>query len=131
MAGEFSVEIVTPDKKFFEGTAEMIVVRTINGDVGILKNHASYVAPLDIGVLKLKKDGSFKEATVAGGFIQVDKEKTTILTEAAEWADQIDVQRANKAKEEAEAKIKSASGKEIDLLEVDLKKAINRINTSK
>ncbi|CAH2215003.1 ATP synthase F1 subunit epsilon [Tepidibacter aestuarii] len=131
MAGEFSVEIVTPDKKFFEGTAEMVVVRTINGDVGILKNHASYVAPLDIGVLKLKKDGSFKEATVAGGFIQVDKEKTTILTEAAEWADQIDIQRANKAKEEAEAKIKSAHGKEIDLLEIDLKKAINRINTSK
>ncbi|MEJ8553964.1 F0F1 ATP synthase subunit epsilon [Tepidibacter sp. Z1-5] len=130
MAGEFSVEIVTPDKKFFEGTAEMVVVRTINGDVGILKNHASYVAPLDIGLLKLKKNGSFKEASVAGGFIQVDKEKTTILTEAAEWADQIDVQRANKAKEEAEAKIKSADEKEVKLAKVDLKKAINRIEVS-
>lgn len=131
MAGEFSVEIVTPDKKFFEGTTEMVVVRTINGDVGILKNHASYVAPLDIGLLKLKKDGSFREATVAGGFIQVDKEKTTILTEAAEWVDQIDVQRATKAKEEAEIKIKSANGKKMDAFEIDLKKAINRISNSR
>lgn len=128
----FNLQIVTPDRLFFDDEVEMIVVRTTEGDVGILKNHTNYVAPLDIGVLKIKKDGHFKEATIAGGFIQVDKEKTTIVTEAAEWPMDIDVERARKAKERAEAIInRRISDLELDMAEVKLKKAINRIRVAK
>jgi F-type H+-transporting ATPase subunit epsilon len=130
VAGEFALEIVTPDKKFFEGTAEMVVVRTTEGDVGILKNHASYVAPLDVGVLKIKKEGVFKEAAIAGGFIQVDKEKTTILTETAEWSHEIDLQRAQRAKERAKSKLKTTNEKDLRLVEFKLKKALNRIKVA-
>lgn len=128
MAGEFSLEIVTPDKKFFEGSAEMIVVRTTEGDIGIMKNHINYVAPLDIGVLRIKKDGTYKEAAVAGGFVQVDKEKTTVLTEAAEWAEEIDIERAKKAKEKAETKLKTSKETDLTVVEFKLKKAVNRIS---
>ncbi len=128
MAGEFALEIVTPDKKFFEGPTEMIVVRTTEGDVGIMKNHINYVAPLDVGVLKIKRQGTFKEAAIAGGFIQVDKEKTTVVTEAAEWADEIDIERAKTAKQKAETKLKAAKESDLAVVELKLKKAINRIS---
>lgn len=85
MASEFTVEIVTPDKTFYNGSAEMIIVRTTEGDRGILKNHIPLVAGLSTGTLRIKKDGKYKEAKISGGFMNVDKEKTVILTESAEW----------------------------------------------
>ncbi|CBH22235.1 AtpC [Acetoanaerobium sticklandii] len=127
----FNLQIVTPDKLFYNEEVDMLVVRTTEGDVGILKGHTDYVASLDIGIIKIKKDGVFKEATIAGGFIQVDKEKTTILTEAAEWPIEIDVERAKKAKELAESIInRKLSEREMDMAEVRLKKALNRIRTA-
>ena len=127
----FNLQIVTPDKLFYNEDVDMLVVRTTEGDVGILKGHTGYVASLDIGIIKIKKDGVFKEATIAGGFIQVDKEKTTILTEAAEWPVEIDVERAKKAKELAESIInRKLSDREMDMAEVRLKKALNRIRTA-
>ena len=127
----FNLQIVTPDKPFYNDDVDMLVVRTTEGDVGILKGHTDYVASLDIGNIKIKKDGVFKEATIAGGFIQVDKEKTTILTEAAEWPTEIDVERANKAKDLAETIItRKISDIEMDMAEIRLKKAINRIKTA-
>ena len=79
MANVFALEIVTPDKTFYNGNAEMIVVR------GILKNHRPLVAGLATGTLRIKLDGKFKDAKVSGGFMNVDKEKTVIVTESAEW----------------------------------------------
>ena len=81
----FALEIVTPDKTFYNGNAEMIVVRTTEGDRGILKNHRPLVAGLATGTLRIKLDGKFKDAKVSGGFMNVDKEKTVIVTESAEW----------------------------------------------
>ena len=85
MASEFAVKIVTPDKIFYEDKTEMIIVRTTEGDRGILKNHRPLVAGLSDGTLKIKKEGKYKEAKVSGGFIQVEKEQAVILTESAEW----------------------------------------------
>lgn len=131
MANPFGLEIVTPDKVFYKGTAEMVVVTTTEGDIGILRNHTPYVAGLAVGKLRLKLEGKFTEAAIAGGFIQVDKEKTTILTEAAEWAEDIDIDRAKKSKEEAENELKGTTEKhKIEELELKLKKAVNRIDIS-
>ena len=85
MANVFALEIVTPDKTFYNGNAEMIVVRTTEGDRGILKNHRPLVAGLSDGTLRLKREGKFKEAKISGGFVQVEKEQAVILTESAEW----------------------------------------------
>ncbi|HSQ88824.1 hypothetical protein, partial [Romboutsia sp.] len=67
MASEFTVEIVTPDKTFYNGTAEMIIVRTTEGDRGILKNHRPLVTGLATGTLRIKKDGNYKDAKISGG----------------------------------------------------------------
>ena len=85
MASEFAVKIVTPEKVFYEGQTEMIIVRTTQGDRGILKKHRPLVAGLSDGTLKIKKEGKYKEAKVSGGFIQVEKEQAVVLTESAEW----------------------------------------------
>ncbi|MGL5650413.1 MAG: ATP synthase F1 subunit epsilon [Paraclostridium sp.] len=85
MASEFAVKIVTPEKVFYEGQTEMIIVRTTEGDRGILKNHRPLVAGLSDGTLRLKREGKFKDAKISGGFVQVEKEQAVILTESAEW----------------------------------------------
>lgn len=85
MASEFALEIVTPDKTFYNSTAEMIIVRTTEGDRGILKNHRPLVAGLATGTLRIKKDGKFTDAKISGGFMNVDKDKTVIVTESADW----------------------------------------------
>lgn len=79
------VEVVTPDEVFFKGDTEMIIVRTTKGDRGILKNHRPLVAVLSDGNLRIKQNGKFKEAKISGGFMNVNKEKTVIITEKAIW----------------------------------------------
>ncbi|MGO1370438.1 MAG: F0F1 ATP synthase subunit epsilon [Senegalia sp. (in: firmicutes)] len=129
MAATFDLEIVTPDRKFFEDQVEMVVVRGLEGDIGILKNHTPYVTPLAIGRVKIKQNGKYKVATVAEGYLDVTKTKTTIVTDAAEWPEEIDLNRAELAKKRAEEKLKRKE-KDIDTrrAEIALKKAINRIN---
>lgn len=129
---EFMLEIVTPDRKFFEDKVEMVIVRGIEGDIGILKNHTPLVSPLGIGRVRIKQNGKFKEAAIASGYIEVFKDKTTIITDAAEWPEEIDVERAKAAKERAERKLKSGKGeKDTIRAEISLKKAINRLEVAK
>jgi F-type H+-transporting ATPase subunit epsilon len=131
MASTFELEIVTPDRNFFEGEVEMIVVRTVRGDVGILKDHIPFVSPLAIGSIRIKKDGKYKEAACADGFIRVSKEKTTILTDSAEWAEEIDIERAKASAQRAEDRLKN-SNSDTDVLraQVALKRALNRLKVA-
>ncbi|QEK13215.1 F0F1 ATP synthase subunit epsilon [Crassaminicella thermophila] len=132
MASTFELEIVTPDRKFFEGSVERLVVRTSQGDEGILKDHMFMVSPLQIGVIKIKQDGKYKEAACAGGFIQVKEEKTTIITDSAEWPEEIDVKRAEKAKERAEKRLQSP-GSDIDMkrAQAALQRSLTRLRVAK
>ncbi|AFS77286.1 F-ATPase, F1 complex, subunit epsilon AtpC [Gottschalkia acidurici 9a] len=126
---QFKLEIVTPDRKFLEADVSMLVARTIDGDMAILKNHIPLVTPLDIGIIKMNyEDGTSKKASIAGGYMEVTKEKTTIVTESAEWPEEIDRRRAEEAKKRAEERI-SKKNKDTDVLraELALKRAINRI----
>ena len=85
MANVFALEIVTPDKTFYNGNAEMIIVRTTEGDRGILKNHRPVLAGLSTCTLRIKLYVKFKDAKISGVFMNVDKDKTVIVTESAEW----------------------------------------------
>ncbi|QXM06704.1 F0F1 ATP synthase subunit epsilon [Crassaminicella indica] len=132
MASTFQLEIVTPDRRFFEGQVERIVVRTIQGDMGILKDHMFTVSPLEIGVLKIKQNGKYKEAACAGGFIQIKEDKTTIITDSAEWPEEIDIERAKAAKKRAEEHLKNPQ-ENTDALRAKaaLKRALTRIRVAK
>ncbi|MBB6216347.1 F-type H+-transporting ATPase subunit epsilon [Anaerosolibacter carboniphilus] len=132
MASAFQLEIVTPDRKFYEDEVDMVVVRTTAGDLGILKNHMSLVSPLAVGAIKIKKNGEYLEAACAGGFVQVRQDKATIITDSAEWPAEIDVERAKKAAERAEDRLKTKSS-EIDMIRAQaaLDRALNRLRVAR
>lgn len=128
----FHLSVVTPDRMFFDGDVERVVVRTVSGDVGILKGHAKYISALGIGAMRIRTEDGEKTAALAEGFIKVDGEKTLVLASACEWADEIDIVRAQKAEERAKELLKSAESKiEHDLAERKLKRALNRLHIAK
>ena len=128
----FRLKIVAPDKTFFDGETEQIIVKTTEGNVGILANHTKYVANLPAGPLKVKQeDGSFKSAAISSGIISVADNAVSILATTIEWADEIDIERAKKAEEVARERIKNDdSSKDIDRATLKLKRALNRINVA-
>ena len=125
----FRLQIVTPDRTVFDGEVEEIIVRTTVGDKGVLARHEPYVAALTIGRLKVKIGGAFRTAAISEGIIKVEKEKTIVLVQSCEWAEEIDRGRAEKAKTVAEERMKNASDRDYLVAEYKLKRAINRIET--
>ena len=127
-----NVKIITPEKTFFGGSSERVIARTSAGNVALLAGHAPYVANLKPSPLQIKIDGAFKTAAVSGGVIRVSPtEGVTVICPAIEWAEDIDVARAKRAKEAADAKIKeNASKKEFDRAEQKLKRALNRLTVA-
>lgn len=87
----FHLKVLTVDKQFFDGEVDRIVVRTSQGDVGILPNHVPYVAALGVGGLTIIRNGERRVAAVSGGFVDVSAEQTVVLARTCEWADEIDV----------------------------------------
>ena len=132
MSTPFRLKVITPDKEFFDGETAQIIVRTSQGDTGILANHVKYVANLPVGILKIKMpDGKFRPAAISGGMVKVSKEKTTIIVTAAEWSDEIDLERAKRAEENARELLKAQkSSFEFERANLKLKRALNRINVS-
>lgn len=124
----FHLRVVTAERDFYNDEVERIVVRTTEGDVGILANHVPYVAALGIGGLKIVQNGTSRTAAITGGFVEVGKDGTTVLARTCEWADEIDINRAREAAERAKAELqRKLSEQEHDRADVKLKKAINRI----
>lgn len=95
----FHLKIVTPDGLIYDGQAEELLVRTTNGDVGILARHMNYVAPLGMGRAVIVSDGQRRTAACIGGMVSVSKGEVTLVPTTFEWADKIDVARAEAARE--------------------------------
>ena len=127
----FKLQILTPDKLFFDGETDNVIVRTTVGDKGILARHEEYVAALPIGKMKVRINGNFRTAAVSEGVVKVSRDKTVILVQSCEWADEIDLDRANAAKQKAEERMKALQkeDKEYLIAEYKLKRALNRIET--
>ncbi len=128
----FALKIVTPDGSEYEGEVRGLMVRTSEGDVGILKNHTNYVATIDFGMVKLQfLDGTERLASCMNGFVSVDHNLVRIVATTFEFADEIDLVRAQKAKEKAEKRIsQKKSSDDVMLAEMKLKRALNRIAIS-
>lgn len=112
MAKNFRFEIYTPYRLFFADEVEAIVIRIADGDIGIYADHSPFTAPVKISVLRVHdKNGSWKYAFINDGIIEVKKTKTVLLVDAAEWPEEIDIARAQKAKEDALADLENSSFK--------------------
>jgi len=103
MAVLFPFEVHTPYRPFYSGLVEAIVLTLIDGEVGVYANHTAFTAPVVPCLLKIKdKDGNWKIAFTAEGILEVKEHKTVLISEAAEWPEEIDIERAKNAKERAE-----------------------------
>lgn len=128
---KFKLEIVSPDGPEFTGEVESLLVRTDEGDVEILAGHADYLAALAIGRTRLIENGKERYASSAGGFLSVARGEVKMAVTTFEFADDIDVERARKAKEKAEQRQKNAKdSRELAVAEAKLKRALNRLNVS-
>ena len=130
MAAEFRLSIITPEKTFYDDETSMFIVRTTEGDIGILANHTSLVASLPSGPVMIKnQDGTFKIAALSSGIIKVGGNKVSIIANAVEWADEIDIDWAKRSEAEARDKLRHLKDKhELDIAELKLQRALNRIS---
>jgi F-type H+-transporting ATPase subunit epsilon len=97
------VELVSPERILFSGEADMVIARTLGGgELAFLTGHAPFVGALDIATVTVRTAEGDQLVAVHGGFVEVSNDTVTILSDVAELADQIDVDRARAAQERAE-----------------------------
>lgn len=127
----FQLDIVTPEKSFFSDSVDRLIVKGVEGDLAVLKGMSPIITPLAIGRVWIMKDGVEKVAAVVEGYLTVKDNQATIVTDSAEWPEEIDVERAKKAKERAERRLREEKDS-IDTAraEAALKRAINRLEAS-
>ncbi len=126
----FAIEIITPDEVFYRGDLTFVEFTTVEGEVGIYKNHIPMTSILEPCVMHLYEVDETKKCAILGGFVEIQKEKITVLAENAQWPDEIDLERAKKALHRAEDRIAAKdSGMDVVRAEVALKKAMARIDT--
>lgn len=128
----FELRIIKPDGTFFEGEARFLEFTTVEGRMGVYKNHIPLTTILEPCVMKIHLGDEVKKAAVLGGFAEILKDRITVLSEDAQWPDEIDVERAEAAKKRAEERIsKRESGTDIDRAEAALKRAMARIGAAR
>ena len=126
----FHLQIVTPDRIAFDGEAEKIIVRTVNGDVCILPHHIDYAVPLAIGEAKVTDgEGNTRSAPCNGGMLSVHDNQVKVLAVTYEWEDDIDLERAKLAEANAQELLQSLKHEDRDfrVAEARLKRAMTRI----
>ncbi|MBQ4640129.1 MAG: ATP synthase F1 subunit epsilon [Clostridia bacterium] len=131
MANTFHLQIVTPDRPIYDGQAEKVILRTLTGDVCILDKHIDYAAPLGIGEARVTDaNGKTRAAACNGGLVSVESGKVRVLATTFEWADEIDVERANRTMEATQEKLKHTRHDDVEyaVLEAKLKRALLRIH---
>lgn len=124
----FPLKIVTPDGLQFDGTAEELIVRTTSGDLGILAGHMNCVAPLGMGQAMVIVDGQRRYAACIGGMLSVVDGTATLVPTTFEWADRIDVKRAEASENRAKTILsdRTSTDTDIRLAEARLKRALIR-----
>ncbi|MFC4812664.1 F0F1 ATP synthase subunit epsilon [Paenibacillus sp. GCM10023250] len=124
----FLLEIVTPERKVYAEDVNMVIVKGSEGEMGILPNHIPMVTPLKIAPVTIKQKNAEEKVAVNGGFLEIRKDKVVILAESAELPGDIDLARAEAAKQRAEQRI-SGRKDEYDQVraELALQRALNRI----
>lgn len=101
------VEIVTPDRELVRGEADMIILPGVDGQMGVRAGHEPLLSTLDIGEIVLHRGSDTEYIAVSGGVVEVRPDKVTVLAEAAEEAEEIDIERAEAARERARQLLES------------------------
>ena len=129
----FPLKIVTPDGLIYDGNAEMVIVRTITGDMAFLARHINCVAPLGMGRATVVMDGQKRYAACIGGMISVVDGNVTLVPTTFEWADAIDADRAQASLDRAQKILdnkENATETDLKLAEARLHRALVRKNVA-
>ena len=109
------VELVSPERILYSGEADMVVARTTDGEIAFLPGHAPFIGALGISKVRVILTGGGEEvAAVHGGFVEVRNDKVTVLSDVAELASQIDVERARRAEQAAEERLRTEQDAEAE-----------------
>lgn len=132
MSDELILEIVTPEKMAFTGGVEEVTIPGTEGEFGALRGHEAFLTSVDIGELNFTKDGKKNYYAINTGYAEVTGGKVTVLIETAERSDSIDKDRAQKAKENAEARLSQIAkdDMEYEKIHMALIRAITRISVA-
>lgn len=126
---KFTLKVITPDRVFYEKEVSMVEFNTVEGEVGIYKQHIPMTMIIAPGILTITEENETKEAALHAGFAEVLQDKVTILAEIIEWPAEIDLHRAEESKERAENRIReNAPGTDLARAELSLRRAVARIN---
>ena len=125
----FDLKIITPDRVFYSGKASFLELNTVEGEIGIYKNHIPMTTVLEPGIATITEEGgNKKEAALHTGFMEILGDRITILAEIAEWPDEIDRNRAQEAKIRADRRLQNDKANlNITRAELALHKALVRI----
>lgn len=118
---DLHLEIVTPEKKVFDDVVEVVTIPTASGEVGILPNHAPLISTLKPGILSYTTRNSTERMVIAGGFVEINSNKVSILADVAERSEEIDTEAARAEREATERVLAGWKGTEEEL-EAELEK---------
>ena len=127
----FNLKVVTPDGLAFDSQIESLLVRTDDGDVEFLAGHIDYMASLGTGRARIKQDGKDRYASVSGGFVTVSGGEVKLIAITFEFQENIDLERAKAARDEAKETLSSSKDdKSIALAKAKLQRALSRIDVA-
>lgn len=124
---KIELEIVTPDRRVIAETVDELILPGSQGYLGVRPGHAPLLTSLGVGAISYSLKGQVRHLAVAGGFAEVLRDRVSVLAETCERAEEIDLQRAERAKTDAEAKLRTASGDSFERAALKLKRAVTRI----
>ncbi len=126
------LEIVTPERRVYADEVDMVLVPGIEGEMGILPHHTPLVSLLGMGELKIRKGGDEESFAIVGGFLQVGPDKVVVMAETADMASEIDLEKAQEARREAERALESGyhEGADLAAARAQLQQALLRIQVA-
>ena len=132
MAEQLKFELVTPQRKVVSEEVDEIIANGTLGEFGVLPGHAPFLTSLKIGELSYKKGSSVFYLAVNAGYFEVVNDTVTVLVESAERAEEIDLDRAKKAMEQTEEKLKALAPDDTDYaaMEAALQRALIRMQVA-
>jgi F-type H+-transporting ATPase subunit epsilon len=126
------LEIVTPERLAYSDQVDAVVLPGSEGELGVLPHHTPLVSMLGIGELRIRKGGSEESFAIVGGFLQVRPDKVVVMAETADMASEIDLERAQEARREAERALETGfhEGADLSAARAALQQALLRIRVA-
>jgi F-type H+-transporting ATPase subunit epsilon len=126
------LEIVTPERLAYSDTVDSVVLPGSEGELGVLPHHAPLVSTLGIGELRIRRGGLEESFAIVGGFLQVRPDKVVVMAETADMASEIDLEKAQEARREAERALESGyhEGADLSTARAALQQALLRIRVA-